>query len=149
MQFNAEDASAFSALQNSSSSFLTDYAADTMATAASLDLLHTYAGKVSVLSLTLEQYHNFSIFLCQAQALDYYNTGAILVNCLPNQHQELCTPLPTFTSSKCLRYEVQLREKSVYEIACIFCKDTITLTFSTSQTHCTPASDLVCKMENL
>ena len=51
-----------------------------MATATSPDLLHTYAGKVPVLSPTLEQYHNFPILFCQTQALDHHNTRAVFVN---------------------------------------------------------------------
>ncbi|MCJ1468389.1 hypothetical protein MMC07_007017 [Pseudocyphellaria aurata] len=133
IESTVEEPRASPALFNALSSDLADNIADTTpadTTPAAVDseLSHTYIGQVAVLSPTLGQYQNFPTFLCQAHALGVHNSGAVLVNCPPNQHQELRSPLPTFKSQQCLRYQVQQREEGVFEIAGIFCEDTITPT---------------------
>ncbi|MCJ1467377.1 hypothetical protein MMC07_006001 [Pseudocyphellaria aurata] len=64
------------------------------------DLIHHWEGRVPVLSPTLEQYKNFLTFLRQAQALDQHNTGAVIVNCPPNQYKNIFSSFALLCFSK-------------------------------------------------
>ena len=44
------------------------------------EMMHTYQGKVPLLSPTSDQYQDFPVFLRAAQALDHHHTGVVVVN---------------------------------------------------------------------
>ena len=110
------------------------------------DLIHTWVGRVPLLSPTTDQYKDFPLFLQQAQALDRHNTGVDLVNCLLDQKPEIRTPLPRFASRKCLRYEIEPREKGVFEITPIFCNDVLKPVINSS-TDSSSAAALIYQIE--
>lgn len=100
------------------------------------------------MSPTTNQYKDFPLFLQQIQTLDCHDTGAILVNCPPDLQPKMRDLLPLFVSKKCLRYEVEPREKGVFAISQIFCHEVLKPIIN-SATDTLSAAALVHQMEKL
>ena len=88
-------------------------------------LVHSWQGKVLILSPTKTQYRNMPKFLRYAQALDQYNVAAVLVNAPSDTEEEITLPLKTHTSSECLSYEVRQQEYGIFQVQLPFCTDTL------------------------